>query len=264
MVDSQVGNELYKSLQKQGMEFRLGTKCLGARPDPKSAKGAASGGLVIEAEEISTGTKSQIECDYVLVATGRRPNTDKLGLENIGLPTDKAGRIPVDPHYQTSLPGVYAVGDVITGPMLAHKAEEEGIAAVELMAGQAGHVNYEAIPNVIYTWPELASVGATEEELKARGTQFKVGTFPFLANGRAKSMEESEGLVKVIADAATDRVLGVHIVGPRASDLIPEAVAVMEFGGSAEDIARTCHAHPTLSETVKEAAMAVSKRQIHM
>lgn len=256
VVDHQVGSELYKSLQKQGMEFRLGTKCLGARKEGE--------GMVVEAEEIASGTKSQIECDVILVATGRRPNTDGLGLQALGLKTDKAGRIEVNAHYETAVPGVYAVGDVIAGPMLAHKAEEEGIAAVELMAGQAGHVNYEAIPNVIYTWPELASVGASEEELKAKKITYKAGAFPFMANGRAKSMEEVEGLVKILADSATDRVLGVHIVGPRASEMIAEAVSVIEFGGSAEDIARTCHAHPTLSEVVKEAALAVDRRQIHL
>ena len=226
------------------MEFKLGTKCLGSKGE--------GDWMVVEAEELATGNKFQIECDRILVATGRRPNTDGLGLANIGLKTDKAG--PTSRSMPTSRPpspGVYAIGDVIAGPMLAHKAEEEGIAAVELMAGQAGHVNYEAIPNVIYTWPELASVGASEEELKAKGTPYKTGTFPFLANGRAKAMAETDGLVKVIADAKTDRLLGMHIVGPRASELIAEAVSVIEFGGSAEDIARTCHAHPTLSEVVR-------------
>lgn len=255
-VDKQVGNELYKSLQKQGMEFKLATKCTGAS---KSGQW-----MVVQTEEIATGTKSQIECDKILVSTGRRPFTDGLGLDSVGLKTDKAGRVEVDAHFQTTVAGIYAVGDLIAGPMLAHKAEEEGIAAVELMAGQAGHVNYNAIPNVIYTWPEVATVGFSEEELQAKSTAYKVGTFPFLANGRAKAMEESEGFVKVISDKTTDKLLGMHIVGPWASDLIAEAVSVIEFGGSAEDIARTCHAHPTLSEVVKEAAMAVDKRQIHM
>ncbi|MCM2322939.1 MAG: dihydrolipoyl dehydrogenase [Oligoflexia bacterium] len=255
-VDRQAGAEIHKALIKQGMEFKLAHKCLGARKE--------NGHLVVEAEELATQAKIALECDVVLVATGRKPYTEGLGLDAVGLAPDKAGRIATDAHYQTQVPGIFAIGDLIAGPMLAHKAEEEGIAAVELMAGQAGHVNYEAIPNVVYTWPELASVGLTEEEAQAKGAEYKVGTFPFMANGRAKTMEETEGLVKVIADARTDRVLGVHIVGPRASDLIPEAVAVMEFGGSAEDIARTCHAHPTLSETVKEAALAVHKRAIHM
>jgi dihydrolipoamide dehydrogenase len=255
IVDNQIGNELYKALIKQGMEFKLATKCLGAKVDAK--------GVVVQTEEIASGTKSQIECDYVLVATGRKPYSAGLGLENVGLAVNKFGRVDIDQHFQTTVPGVYAVGDLVDGPMLAHKGEEEAIAAVELMAGQAGHVNYDAIPNVIYTWPELASVGASEEELKQKGVSYKVGTFPFLANARAKTMDESEGMVKVIADSQTDRVLGVHIVGPRASDMVPEAVAVMEFGGSAEDIARTCHAHPTLSEALKEAALAVDKRQIN-
>ncbi|MGK5085821.1 dihydrolipoyl dehydrogenase [Bdellovibrionota bacterium FG-1] len=256
-VDRQISQELFKVLQKQGMEFRLAHKCLGAKPD-------GTNGLVVEIEELASGTKSALECDYVLVATGRRPYTDGLGLQELGIETDKAGRVVIDSHFQTKISGIYAVGDVVVGPMLAHKAEEDGIACVETMAGQHGHVNYDTLPNVVYTWPEIATVGLNEEELKAKNIEFKVGTFPFMANGRARTMEETDGLVKIIADAKTDRVLGVHIVGPRASDLIPEAVSVMEFGGSAEDIARTCHAHPTLSETVKEAAMAVAKRQIHL
>ncbi|MCM2278506.1 MAG: dihydrolipoyl dehydrogenase [Oligoflexia bacterium] len=255
-MDRQCASELQKALVKQGMEFRLSHKCLGARKE--------GAGLVVEAQDMTANANVSFECDVVLVATGRKPYSVGLGLESVGLGTDKAGRVETDAHYQTKVKGIYAVGDLIAGPMLAHKAEEEGIAAVELMAGQAGHVNYEAIPGVVYTWPEFASVGATEEELKAKGIEFKTGTFPFMANGRAKTMEETEGLVKVLADAKSDRVLGVHIVGPRASDLLPEAVAVMEFGGSAEDIARTCHAHPTLSETVKEAALAVDKRALHM
>jgi dihydrolipoamide dehydrogenase len=255
-IDRQISNELYKSLQKQGLEFRLGTKCLGARKEGK--------GMVVEVEEIKTGTKSQIECDKILVATGRKPTTQGLGLDKVGVTTNKLGQVEIDSHFQTNVPGIYAVGDVVAGPMLAHKGEEEGIAAVEIMAGQYGHVNYEAMPNVVYTWPEVATVGATEEEVKAKGIEYKVGTFPFSANGRARSMDETEGLVKVIADAKTDRVLGVHIVGARASDMLPEAVAVMEFGGAAEDIARTTHAHPTLSEIMKEAALAVDKRAIHM
>jgi dihydrolipoamide dehydrogenase len=255
-VDQQVGKELFKSLQKQGMNFRLATKCKGATQHVNW--------MVVELEEIATGNTSQLECDKILVATGRRPYTAGLGLDRIGLAVDKAGRIEVDAHYQSAVPGVFAVGDVIQGPMLAHKAEEEGVAAVEIMAGQAGHVNYMAIPNVIYTWPELASVGHTEEELQAKGIAYKVGTFPFMANGRAKAMEETDGLVKILSDQKTDRLLGMHVVGPWASDLIAEGTTVIEFGGSAEDIARTCHAHPTLSEVVKEAALAVDKRQIHL
>ncbi len=255
-VDKQAGQELFKALGKQGLEFKLSTKCLGATPQGE--------GMRVQVEDLKTQAKSEIDCDVVLVATGRRPFTDGLGLSDSGIALDKQNRVPVDKHFQTSVPGVYAVGDIIAGMMLAHKAEEEGVAAVEIMAGQAGHVNHDVIPNVVYTWPELASVGRSEEELQAQGVQFKSGVFPFLANGRAKTMDEIEGMVKILADAKTDRVLGVHIVGPRASDLLPEAVSVMEFGGSAEDIARTCHAHPTLSETVKEAALAVSKMQRSM
>ena len=260
MVDHQAGSELYKALLKQGMEFKLATKCLGAK--------VSASGMVVETEAITpgaqTGTRSQIECDYVLVATGRKPYSQGLGLENVGLSANNAGRVEIDRHFQTQFPGIYAVGDLVDGPMLAHKAEEEAVAAVEIMAGQAGHVNYDVIPNVIYTWPELASVGASEEELKARGVTYKAGVFPFMANARAKTMEETDGMVKILADAETGRVLGVHIVGPRASDLLAEAAATMEFGGSAEDIARTCHAHPTLSEAVKEAAMDVDKRRINL
>ncbi len=255
-VDQQVGKELFKALQKQGMNFRLATKCKGASQNVNW--------MVVQLEELATGNQSQLECDKILVATGRRPYTSGLGLDAVGLTVDQAGRIPVDAHYQTSATGIFAIGDVIQGPMLAHKAEEEGVAAVEMMAGQAGHVNYLAIPNVIYTWPELASVGYTEEELQAKGIAYKVGTFPFMANGRAKAMEETDGLVKILADHKTDRLLGMHVVGPWASDLISEGTTVIEFGGSAEDIARTCHAHPTLSEVVKEAALAVDKRQIHL
>jgi len=257
MVDKQVGSELQKSLTKQGMEFRLQTKCLGAKSD-------GARGMLVEVEDMQANAKSQIECDVILVSTGRRPYTAGLGLETVGITTDKIGRVPTNSHFETSAPGIYAVGDMVAGPMLAHKAEEEAVAAVEIMAGQAGHVNYDTIPSIIYTWPEMASVGFTEEQLKEKGTLYKVGTFPFMANGRAKAMEETEGLVKIIADATTDRVLGVHILGARASDMIAEGVAVMEFGGSAEDIARTCHGHPTLSEIMKEAALAVDKRQINL
>jgi dihydrolipoamide dehydrogenase len=251
-----MGRELQKALTKQGLEFRLSSKCLGAK--------IQNGVALVEVEDMANGgAKFTLEADRVLVATGRRPFTANLGLEQFGISTDKLGRIQIDEHYRTQAIGVWAVGDIVQGPMLAHKAEEEGIAAVELMAGMAGHVNYEAIPNVVYTWPELACVGATEEELKTRGVAYKVGTFPFLANGRAKAMDENEGLVKILADATTDRVLGMHILGARASDMIAEGVAVMEYRGSAEDIARTSHAHPTLAEIVKEAAFAVDKRAIH-
>jgi len=255
-TDRQMANETQKILAKQGLEFRLQTKCVGA-----TRKGDW---VLLEAEDMKAQAKFTLEADYVLVCTGRRPFTGGLNLPAVGLSTDKAGRIPIDKHYATQVPGIWAVGDVVEGPMLAHKAEEEGIAAVELMAGQKGHVNYEAIPGVVYTWPELATVGASEEDLKAKGVAYKVGTFPYLANGRAKAMEETDGLVKIISDAKTDRVLGVHILGARAAEMIHEATTIIEFGGSAEDIARTPHAHPTLSEVVKEAALAVDKRQIHL
>jgi len=199
----------------------------------------------------------------VLVAVGRTPYTEGLGLDESGVKRDNRGRVEVDDHFQTNVPGIYAIGDVIRGPMLAHKAEDEGIALAEILAGQAGHVNYGVIPGVVYTSPEVAAVGKTEEELKAEGVDYKAGKFLFLANGRAKANQTTDGFVKVLADAKTDRVLGVHIVGPMAGELIHEAAVLMEFGGSAEDLARTCHAHPTLSEAVKEAAMAVAGRAIH-
>jgi len=255
-IDQQIAGEAKKSLTKQGLEFKLNTQALGAK--------ASGNKMSLEVMDRATQNKENIECDIILVATGRRPYTDGLALDKVGLKADEKGRIDINDHFETNAKGIYAVGDVVRGIMLAHKAEEEGIAAVEIMAGQAGHVNYNAIPNVIYTWPEIASVGQTEEELKQKGIEFKAGTFPFMANGRAIAMDESEGLVKILADSKTDRVLGVHIFGPRASDMIAEAVTVMEYGGSAEDVARTCHAHPTLSETVKEAALAVAGRKIHL
>lgn len=256
--DKQASTELHKALAKQGMEFKLSTKCLGATTEGKTT--------VVQYEEISTEAKGQLgqlKCDVVLVATGRSPFSAGLGLDELGIKKDKLGRVEVDEHFKTSVSGIYAIGDLIRGPMLAHKAEDEGIAAVELMVGQAGHVNYDVIPSVVYTSPELASVGLTEDEAKQKG-ECNVGVFPFIANGRAKAMDETTGFVKIIADAKTDRVLGVHMVGPRVSELISEAVAIMEFGGSAEDIARTCHAHPTLSEATKEAALAVGHRVIHL
>ena len=205
-----------------------------------------------------------VDADVVLVAIGRVPYTEGLGLEAAGVKLDNRRRIVVDPHFQTNVPGIYAIGDVIAGPMLAHKAEDEGIAVAEILAGQAGHVNYDVIPNVIYTAPEVASVGKGEEDLKAAGVPYKVGKFPFTANGRAKVNKTTDGFVKVLAHAETDRILGVHIIGAAASEMIAEAAVIMEFGGSAEDLARTCHAHPTLTEAVKEAALAVDKRPIHM
>ena len=255
-LDAEVAKALQRVLEKQGIAFKLGTKVVKADTKGKSVK------LTLEPAE---GGKSEtLECDVVLVAVGRIPNTQGLGLAELGIKTDNRGRIVVDKQYETSLPGIYAIGDVIKGPMLAHKAEEEGIAVAEILAGQAGHVNYEVIPSVIYTAPEVASVGKTEEELKEAGIAYRVGKFPFTANGRAKVNRTTEGFVKVLAEEGTDRVLGVHIIGADAGTMIAEAAVLMEFGGSAEDLARTCHAHPTLNEAVKEAALAVDKRAIHM
>ena len=260
MMDQQIAKEAQKSFTKQGLEFKLNSQAMGAKITGDKVQ--------LEVQDRATQAKETIDCDLVLVATGRRPYTDNLGLDKIGLAvgTEGAdrGRISINDHFETAVKGVYAVGDVVKGPMLAHKAEEEAIAAVEIMAGQAGHVNYHAIPNVIYTHPEIATVGYTEEEVKAKNIEYKTGTFPFMANGRARAMDESEGLVKVIADAKTDKVLGVHIFGAQASSLIAEAVTIIEFGGSAEDIARTCHAHPTLTEVLKEAALDVAKRRINL
>jgi dihydrolipoamide dehydrogenase len=255
MADQEAGALLHKSLVKQGLEIQLETKVTGAKVD---------GNRVTVSAETKDGKALSYPCDRVLVAVGRRPYTEGLGLVEAGVNVDaKTGKVPIDAHYRTNVPTISAIGDLVDGPMLAHKAEDEGIACVELLAGKAGHVDYNTIPSVIYTWPELASVGLTEEQLKERGAEYRVGKFPFIANGRAKAMDESEGMVKILADAKTDRVLGVHIIGPRASDLIAEAVTTMEFAGSAEDIARICHAHPTLSEAVREAALAVDKRAIH-
>jgi dihydrolipoamide dehydrogenase len=259
-MDSELSSALQKSLVKQGMEFKLSTKVLGIKKQGKNS--------VVEIElngKNKNGEhRQELTADVVLIATGRKPFTQGLGLEKIGVALNKQGFIAVNEHYETSASGVYAIGDVILGPMLAHKAEEEGIAVVEAMVGQQGHVNYNAIPSVIYTMPEVASVGQTEEELKKQEKSYKVGKFPFLANSRAKTSGTTEGFVKILADAYTDQVLGVHIIGPDAGTLIAEATLALEFSASAEDIARTCHAHPTLSEAVKEAALAVEERAIHM
>ncbi len=255
MADMEIGQALHRSLQKQGLEFQLETKVTGAVVKDGKAN------LTAETKDGKTLTYG---CDRILVSVGRRGHVEGLGLSDLGVDHDpKLGKIKVDSHFRTNVPNVFAIGDVIAGPMLAHKAEEEGVAVAEIIAGKPGHVNYDTIPSVIYTWPEMASVGITEEQAKERGLQYKIGKAPFAANGRAKAMDEKEGLVKIIADAKTDRVLGVHIIGPRASDLIAEAVTTMEFAGSAEDIARICHSHPTLSETVKEAGLAVDKRTIN-
>jgi dihydrolipoamide dehydrogenase len=255
-MDGDVAKSFQKILTKQGMAFKLGSKV--------THVAKTDGGCVVTVEPAAGGAGEQIVADVVLVCIGRTPYTDGLGLAELGVVLDNRKRIVVDPHYATNVPGIYAIGDVIAGPMLAHKAEDEGVALAEMLAGQSGHVNYGVIPNVIYTAPEVASVGKTEEELKDAGIAYNVGKFPFLANGRAKVNRTTDGFVKVLADATTDRVLGVHIIGPHAGELIGEASVIMEFGGSAEDLARTCHAHPTLSEAVKEAAMAVDKRAVHM
>ena len=250
-MDSEIATEAQKILTKQGFEFRLKSKVT-------SAKVSATGECAIECEGAEPFT-----CDRVLLAVGRVPNTDNLNLEPVGIQIDKRGRIPVNAHFETAVKGIYAIGDVIAGPMLAHKAEEEGVACVEEIVTGYGHVNYDAIPSVVYTNPEIASVGKTEDELKESKIEYKKGVFPFMANGRARAINSTEGRVKMLADAKTDRILGVHIIGPHAGDLIAEAANAIEFGASSEDIARACHAHPTLSEAVKEAAYAVSGRAIH-
>ena len=256
-MDLDVAKQFQRILTKQAIAFKLAHKVSNVEKNGRN--------LTVTIEPASgDGSAETLEADVVLIAIGRRPFTAGLGCEDAGLSCDDQGRIIVDDHFQTNLEHVYAIGDVIRGPMLAHKAEDEGIAVAERLAGQAGHVNYDAIPSVIYTYPEVASVGQTEEQLKAAGTAYNSGKFPFTANGRAKVNRTTDGFVKILADAATDRILGVHIIGPQAGELIAEAVALIEFGASSEDLARICHAHPTLSEAVKEAALAVDKRPIHM
>jgi dihydrolipoamide dehydrogenase len=254
-IDTEIAKQFHRILQKQGITVRLSSKVIGVDSSGKVLK--------VKVEPVAGGAAETLEADVVLVAIGRVPYTEGLGLEALGVKKDNRGRILVNPHYRTNVDGVHAIGDVIAGPMLAHKAEEEGVAVAEILAGQAGHVNYDVIPNVVYTYPEIASVGKTEEELKAAGTAYNVGKFPFTANPRAKVNLTTEGFVKILADAKTDRVLGVHILGPDAGNMIGEAAIAMEFGASSEDIARTCHAHPTLSEAIKEAALAVAKRAIN-
>jgi len=254
-IDSEVARQFHRLLQKQGIAFKLSSKV--------SAIDSSGKVLKVKVEPAAGGTVETLDADVVLVAIGRIPYTEGLGLDAAGVKRDNRGRVIVDSHFQTNIAGIYAIGDVIAGPMLAHKAEEEGVALAEILAGQAGHVNYEVIPNVVYTYPEIASVGKTEEELKAAGIAYQVGKFPFTANARARANLMTEGFVKILADAKTDRVLGVHILGPDAETMIAEAAIAMEFGASSEDIARTCHAHPTLSEAVKEAALAVAKRAIN-
>ncbi len=254
-MDSDVAKQLKRSLAKQGMEFHLSSKVTAVNADKSGAK--------VVFEPVKGGESKEIEADIVLIATGRRPYSDALGLEALGVETER-GKVKTDAHWQSSVKGIYAIGDVTDGPMLAHKAEDEGVAVAELLAGRAGHVNYDVIPGVVYTQPEVASVGKTQDELKAAGIKFKSGKFGFIANGRARAMNHTEGFVKILTDAATDKVLGAHIIGFGAGELIHEVTVLMEFGGSAEDMARTCHAHPTMSEAVREAAMAAWEKPIHM
>lgn len=254
-MDLEIGKQFQRILQKQGMTFKLSSKVTAIDASGKTLKASV--------EPAAGGAAEIIEADVALIAIGRVPYTEGLGLAELGVAMER-GRVVTNAHFASNVAGIYAIGDVIAGPMLAHKAEDEGIAVAEIIAGKAGHVNYDAIPNVIYTYPEVASVGKTEEELKQAGVAYNVGKFPFTANGRAKVNRTTDGFVKILADAKTDRVLGAHIVGPDAGTMISEATVAMEFGGSAEDIARTCHPHPTLSEAVKEAALAVDKRAIHM
>ncbi len=255
-MDAEIAKQFERTLGKQGLKFRLSTKVVSAKLDNE--------GVTLTLEPAAGGEPEELRADVVLLAIGRKPYTEGLGLEEAGVALDERGRVKVDAHYATNVPGIYAIGDVIAGPMLAHKAEEEGIACAERIAGQAGHVDYNVIPGVVYTWPEVASVGQTEDALKQQGVAYRVGKFPFTANGRARAMGSTEGFVKVIADKATDRILGAHIIGPDAGTLIAELATAMEFGASSEDVGRICHAHPTLSEAVKEAALAVENRAIHI
>ncbi len=255
-MDLEVAKQFQRILQRQGLTFKLASKVTGVDASGKRLKATV--------EPAAGGAAETIEADVVLVAVGRVPYTEGLGLKEAGVAMDNRGQIVIDEHFKTNVAGIYAIGDVVAGPMLAHKAEDEGVAVAEVIAGQAGHVNYDVIPNVVYTYPEVASVGKSEEDLKEAGIAYNVGKFPFTANGRAKVNHQAEGFVKILADAKTDRVLGVHILGPDAGNMIAEAAVAMEFGASAEDIARTCHAHPTLSEAVKEAALAAGGRAIHI
>ena len=255
-MDAEVASKFKSILEKQGLSFRLNTAV-------QSAK-ANKSGVVLDIAPAAGGDTEKLTADVVLVAVGRRPNTDGLGLEDIGVNIDGRGRIPVDEDFETNIPGIFAIGDVIPGPMLAHKAEEDGVAAVEIMAGMAGHVDYDHVPGIVYTAPEIATLGKTEEQLKELGITYNKGVFPFMANSRARAMGMTEGFVKILADATTDRVLGVHIIGHEAGTVIHECATAMAFGASSEDIARTCHGHPTLNEAVKEAALAVDGRAIHI
>jgi dihydrolipoamide dehydrogenase len=253
-MDKEVSDSFYKILKRQGMKFNLSSKVSGVKNQGKNA--------LIQFEK--DGSNHNLTADVVLVCVGRKANTEGLKLENANIEKDERNRVKIDKHFQTNVQNIYAIGDVVAGPMLAHKAEEEGIAVAEIISGKFGHVNYNVIPNVVYTHPEIASVGKTEEELKKDSIEYKAGKFPFMANSKAKVNDEAEGFVKILADKTPDKILGVHIVGPDAGNLIAELALAMEFGASSEDIARTCHAHPTLTEAVKEAALAVDKRPIHM
>jgi dihydrolipoamide dehydrogenase len=255
-MDGEVSKQFQRLLEKQGIAFKLSAKVTGVEKAGKGAK--------VTFEPVKGGDAETIDADAVLISTGRRPYTDGLGLQEAGVNVDDRGRVAIDGHWRTNVEGIYAIGDVVQGPMLAHKAEDEGIAVAEIIAGQAGHVNFDVIPSVVYTQPEVASVGKTEEELKAAGIEYKIGKFPFTANGRARAMLHTDGFVKILADKATDRVLGAHILGYNAGEMIHELAVLMEFGGSSEDLARTCHAHPTMSEAVRESALATFAKPIHM
>ncbi|MDB5492018.1 MAG: Dihydrolipoamide dehydrogenase of 2-oxoglutarate dehydrogenase [Micavibrio sp.] len=254
--DGEISKEAKKILSKQGFIFKLETKVTGAV--------VTASGVQLSVEGAKGGNPEKLDADIVLVAVGRKAYTQNLGLDKVGVAVDERGRVKTDHGFKTNVPGIYAIGDVIAGPMLAHKAEDEGVILAEMIVGQSGHIDYNLIPGVVYTWPEVAAVGKTEEQLKSEGIQYKIGKFPFMANGRARAMNATDGFVKILADASSDKVLGVHIIGPEAGTLIAEVVLAMEFGATAEDIARTCHAHPTLEEAVKEAALAVDGRPIHI
>ena len=256
-MDGEVRKEALKLFKKQGMNFKLSSKVIGAVKTKRD--------VAVKIEPTSgEGDGEALIADIVLMAIGRKPYVENLGLDILGMEMTQRGQIKVDEFFETSVEGIYAIGDVIEGPMLAHKAEDEGVILAEMLAGESGHIDYDKIPAVVYTWPEIASVGKTQEQLEEAGVDFKVGKFPFMANGRARAMNATDGFVKILADAKTDRVLGAHMIGPNVGDLMSEVVTVMEFDGTAEDIARICHSHPTLTEVVKEAALAVHKRPIHI
>ncbi|MCB1593242.1 MAG: FAD-dependent oxidoreductase, partial [Alphaproteobacteria bacterium] len=255
-MDGEIRKEALKIFKKQGIDFKLSSKVTGAKTSKK--------GVDLTVEPAGGGKAETLSAEVVLMSIGRKAYTDGLGLDAVGVTRDERGRIAVDAHFETNVKGIYAIGDVIAGPMLAHKAEDEGVILAEILAGQSGHIDYNLIPGVVYTWPEVANVGQTEEQLKEAGVEYKAGKFPFMANGRARAMNMVDGFVKILACAKTDRVLGAHMIGPNVGELMAEVVSVMEFQGTAEDIARTCHSHPTLSEVVKEAALAVHKRAVHI